>query len=126
MVTCPNLVKVDIGLQDLNDNIKSITLDELLLQADSDHAVVIPIRRVVWTSRYIVILVGEESLRWIRNRVLLANCSLIRVLVTEKLNEIGFFELLDIVRWLQELMVVAIVHLGSEFSFDEKGETTFG
>lgn len=126
MVTCSNLVKVDIGLQDLNDNIKSITLDELLLQADSDHAVVIPIRRVVWTSRYIVILVGEESLRWIRNRVLLANCSLIRVLVTEKLNEIGFFELLDIVRWLQELMVVAIVHLGSEFSFDEKGETTFG
>lgn len=120
------MVKVDIGLQDLNDNIKSITLDELLLQADSDHAVVIPIRRVVWTSRYIVILVGEESLRWIRNRVLLANCSLIRVLVTEKLNEIGFFELLDIVRWLQELMVVAIVHLGSEFSFDEKGETTFG
>ena len=126
MVNCSNLVKVDIGLQDLNDNIKSITLDELLLQADSDHAVVIPIRRVVWTSRYIVILVGEESLRWIRNRVLLANCSLIRVLVTEKLNEIGFFELLDIVRWLQELMVVAIVHLGSEFSFDEKGETTFG
>ena len=126
MVTCSNLVKVDIGLQDLNDNIKSITLDELLLQADSDHAVVIPIRRVVWTSRYIVILVGEESLRWIRNRVLLANCSLIRVLVTEKLNEIGFFELLDIVRWLQELMVVAIVHLGSEFSFDEKRETTFG
>jgi len=47
MVTLSNIVEFDIGFQDFNHNIKSIALDEFLLQADSDHAVVIPIRRVV-------------------------------------------------------------------------------
>ena len=126
MITGPDIVEIDIGFQDLDHDIECVALDELLLQADGDHAVVIAIRRVVWTSWHIVILVGEEGLRCVRNRVLLADGSLGWVLVAEQLNEIGVSERLDIARWLQELMMVAIVHFGSELSLDEQSEAAIG